>query len=65
LDRQFLHFEQESFLRVDAGKGAHREAAAQAKALDRANQIRAYAEAALLRAAEMSIEQAEVGKWAA
>jgi len=36
----------------------------QAKALDRANQIRAYVESALLRAAEMPIEQANFKKWA-
>jgi len=37
---------------------------AQAKALDRANQIRAYVEAALLRAAETSIARADFDKWA-
>ncbi len=36
----------------------------QAKALDRANQIRTYVNAALLRAAEMPIAQAEFEKWA-
>jgi hypothetical protein len=35
----------------------------QANALDRANQIRAYVEAALLRAAEMPIAQADINKW--
>jgi hypothetical protein len=36
----------------------------QAKALDRANQIRTYVEFALLRAAEMPIAQAALDKWA-
>jgi hypothetical protein len=36
----------------------------QAKALDRASQIRAYVESALLRAAEMRIEHADFEKWA-
>ena len=36
----------------------------QAKALERANRIRAYVDSAVLRAAEMSIVQAEFDKWA-